>query len=169
MAAVLLKRAAAARRRVSCVATSTTLADGVVATSVPGALGRRATEVFVLPTHDRSRRYTAVPSTLKQTPSTALVQRDTLLLFVVTAVFVVCWLPFFLDNYGLPVHDDLRRMYTINDVVNPLIYSFVSPMFRSDVRRCYNDCCTWPAAGDVDSALHCPPAADDKEVHSQQT
>ncbi|KAK2189958.1 hypothetical protein NP493_92g02012 [Ridgeia piscesae] len=34
---------------------------------------------------------------------------------------------------------DVRRVYTINSVVNPFIYSFVSPMFRSDVRQFYRD------------------------------
>ncbi|KAI0230893.1 hypothetical protein LSAT2_018767 [Lamellibrachia satsuma] len=118
MAAILLRRTRAARRQVGGIWMTRTRADGVSSIE-----------------------------TVRQT-KVAQAQRGTLILFVVTVVFVLCWLPFFLktyglpisaETYGLPISAELKRMYTINSVVNPFIYSFLSPMFRSDVRQFYRE------------------------------
>ena len=119
MAVLLIKRSRTAHRQVNVVATTRSSAEAVATTStMPTSFGRSAG---------------ATPLNVLQA------QRGTLVLFVVTAVFILCWLPFFLKNYGLSIPDDVRRVYTINSVVNPFIYSFVSPMFRSDVRQFYRD------------------------------
>ena len=118
MAAILLKRARAASRQVGGIAMTRTRTDGVSSNSAQNATGK--------------------PATATQTKA-AQAQRGALTLFVVTVVFVLCWLPFFLKAYGLPISAEVKRMYTINSVVNPFIYSFLSPMFRSDVRQFYRD------------------------------
>ena len=118
MAAILLRRVRAARRSIGVIATTRTRADGVSSNPGPSVTGK--------------------PPTATQTKA-AQVQRGTLSLFVVTAVFVLCWLPFFMKTYGLPISAEVKRMYTINSVVNPFIYSFLSPMFRSDVRQFYRE------------------------------
>ena len=69
-------------------------------------------------------------------------RKDVLLMFVITLVFIVCWTPFQLKGLvELPVSADLKRVYTINSVVNPFIYSFISSMFRGDVRLFYRKMC----------------------------
>ena len=61
--------------------------------------------------------------------------KDITLLFIITVVFFVCWLPHWLSESGLDVPKDVRRIYILNSVVNPFIYSAVSRMFRDDVRQ----------------------------------
>ena len=118
MAVILLRRGRAARRRVGGIAMTRTRADGV--SSNPGP------------------SFTGKPETVTQM-KTAQAKRGILSLFVVTAFVVLCWLPFFLKTYGLPISAEVQRMYTINSVLNPFIYSFLSPMFRSDVRQFYRE------------------------------
>ena len=118
MAAILLRRTRAARRQVGGIWTTRTRADGVSSMFGPNATGK--------------------PKTVRQT-KVAQAQRGTLILFVVTVVFVLCWLPFFLKTYGLPISAEVKRVFVINSVVNPIIYSFLSPMFRSDVRQFYRE------------------------------
>ena len=59
------------------------------------------------------------------------------LLFVITVVFVACWLPTWLSTVGVNVSNDLTRVYVVNSVVNPFIYGVASAMFREDVRQLY--------------------------------
>ena len=61
--------------------------------------------------------------------------KDITLLFIITVVFFACWLPYWLAESGLDVPSDVRRIYILNSVVNPFIYSAVSRMFRGDVRQ----------------------------------
>ena len=127
VAVILLKRMKAARRQVDVVAMTRSSADAVA-----------ATELNVLSTRIRTFNNGVAPSTAKVMNSVNA-QRSTLVLFVVIAVFVLCWLPFFLRQYGLVVYIELKRLFTINSVVNPFIYSFLSPMFRNDVRQFYRE------------------------------
>ena len=57
------------------------------------------------------------------------------LLFVVTVVFVACWLPIWLAYIGVPVPKALQSVLVFNFVANPYIYSAASPMFRKDARQ----------------------------------
>ena len=59
------------------------------------------------------------------------------LLFVVTLVFLLCWLPQFLHIAGVSVPFSVRLMLILNSCLNPFIYSVASAMFRHDVRDCY--------------------------------
>ena len=71
-----------------------------------------------------------------------------LLLFVITALYIVCWTPFWLYSIGFPVNVQLSRLYFLQPVANPLVYSFISPIFRDLVRQFFletrnklNRCC----------------------------
>ena len=57
------------------------------------------------------------------------------LLAIITVVFVAFWLPEWLSAVGVDVHDDVRRSFVLNSVVNPFIYSVISEMFREEVRE----------------------------------
>ena len=59
------------------------------------------------------------------------------LLFVITVVFVVCWLPTWLHIMGFNVSKDVAHIFVLNSVVNPFIYGVASAMFREDVRQFY--------------------------------
>ena len=59
------------------------------------------------------------------------------LLFTITAVYILCWMPVWLHYAGLSVPWETYGVFLINAVVNPFIYSVVSAMFRSDVMIVY--------------------------------
>jgi len=124
MAVILLKRMRSARRQIGAVAMTSTSTEVVAITSMSTTASMSA----AIP------KTTAGPVAAAKPSKAAQAQRGTLVLFVVTAVFILCWLPFFLKNYGLPITDQFKRVFVINSIVNPFIYSFLSPMFRSDVR-----------------------------------
>ncbi|KAI0236737.1 hypothetical protein LSAT2_012722 [Lamellibrachia satsuma] len=73
----------------------------------------------------------------KQTKTSANVA----LLFIVTIVFVFCWLPPSLDSMVAPIPDGMQRLFVVNSVVNPLIYGVASAIFREDVRQLYRKTC----------------------------
>ena len=57
------------------------------------------------------------------------------LLFIISIVFLACWVPQWLSDVGIHVKSYLRGMFVLNSVVNPFIYSAVSAMFHHDVRQ----------------------------------
>ncbi|KAK2175521.1 hypothetical protein NP493_721g01006 [Ridgeia piscesae] len=140
MAVLLLMRTKTARRRVGVVpltqAGSTSLAStsGKMSAGVvtPGSAVSELAALGV-PTGKVS-----APAT-RSSPTATQAQRGTLLILVITAVFVVFWVPFFLMMCGLPIPRGATRVFTINSVVNPFIYSFLSPMFRSDVVQFFRE------------------------------
>ena len=134
MAVILVKRMKAARRQVDVVSMTESIAETIATTLTSTSKPTAISHVVDLPTTSRSPANAVAPMAAKKTKA-AQVQRGTLVLFVVTAVFIVCWLPFFLKNYGVPISEHVKRVFVINSVVNPFIYSFLSPMFRSDVRQ----------------------------------
>ena len=69
------------------------------------------------------------------TAKNAKTYKSVLLMFLVTVVFNVCWLPQSLMLVGVFVSDKLRFTFLVNSGVNPFIYSAVSSRFRSDVRQ----------------------------------
>ena len=62
-----------------------------------------------------------------------------LLLFVITALYIVCWTPFWLYSIGFPVNVELSRLYLLHPVINPLVYSFMSSTFRDLVRPFFRE------------------------------
>ena len=69
------------------------------------------------------------------------IQRTTLksiyLLFTITMVFLLSWMPRWLTYVGLKVPRYAKRVFYINSVVNPFIYGVMSRMFRVDVQHLY--------------------------------
>jgi len=63
------------------------------------------------------------------------VYKDLMLLFIITAVFVACWTPVWLQIAGVYIPHIPKGTVILNSAVNPFIYSVISKMFRSDVRR----------------------------------
>jgi len=63
--------------------------------------------------------------------------KNMFLLFIITFVFVVCWMPTWLDAFGISVTFEVTRLYVVNSVINPFIYGIASAMFREDVRQFY--------------------------------
>ena len=61
--------------------------------------------------------------------------KSVLLLFIITAVFIAFWMSQWLSDVGFRIPSTAKRMYILNSVVNPFIYSAVSGMFRDDVRQ----------------------------------
>ena len=78
---------------------------------------------------------------LSRIPKTNAKQANTYkrvsVLFINTVVFLICLLPLWLNSVGLHVPPDVQRMFLLNSVVNPFLYSVVSRMFREDVRQFY--------------------------------
>ena len=74
---------------------------------------------------------TSTKSTHKKQVKTC---KDVSVLFIITAVFVSCWLPRWLSDLKFSIPREVVRMYYLNSVVNPFIYTVVSRMFRDDVR-----------------------------------
>ena len=56
------------------------------------------------------------------------------LLFIVTVVFISCWLPQWISGIGISVPQEVKRVFILNSVLNPFIYGVVSAMFREDVQ-----------------------------------
>ena len=59
------------------------------------------------------------------------------LLFIITFVFVVCWIPSSLDSMGFSIPREVQLLFILNSVVNPFIYGVASAMFREDAREFY--------------------------------
>jgi len=60
------------------------------------------------------------------------------MLFVVTVVFIVTYLPAFLMALDIvPYSMVVFYMYFANNVANPVIYSFMNPNFREDTKRLF--------------------------------
>ena len=66
-------------------------------------------------------------------------QSRLLLLFVVTAVYIACWLPFWLYSVGVAMPHQLSQVYVLHPFVNPMIYIIMSSMFRGLVREFYRN------------------------------
>ena len=66
--------------------------------------------------------------------------KNVFLLFVITLVFIACWMPrwvAFSGKVNWRVTSLMKRIFFVNSVVNPFIYGVASAMFREDVRQFY--------------------------------
>ena len=61
--------------------------------------------------------------------------RGVSLLFIISVVFIACWMPQWLSDAGFHIPSGIQRVFILNSVVNQFIYSAVSGMFRDDVRQ----------------------------------
>ena len=109
LAVIKMKRMKAARRRVDVFSMIRSSAEAVAtcSTSTLTSNPTTTTQVTVSPTPSRANGNAVAPSAIKLTKAVQA-KRSTLLLFVVTSIFVVCWLLFFLKNYGLPMTCEAR-------------------------------------------------------------
>ena len=89
---------------------------------------------------------TTIPGTMKSTfviSTTKTVAKQTTtvasvtLIFIITVVFIACFLPEWIHDTGIYIPVEMRRIYILNSVVNPFIYGVASAMFREDVRQFY--------------------------------
>ena len=81
---------------------------------------------------------TAVPYSNNATVTQVNVYKDVGLLFTITFVFVVCWIPTWLSYFKVTLSRDITHIFMLNSLLNPFIYSIVSAMFRNDVRLFYH-------------------------------
>ena len=77
---------------------------------------------------------TAVPYSNNATVRQVNVYKDVGLLFTITFVFVVCWIPKWLSYFKVTLSRYITHIFMLNSLLNPFIYSIVSAMFRNDVR-----------------------------------
>ena len=77
----------------------------------------------------------SVPPNNKKVANRDSTYRNVVLLFIISVVFIACWLPEWIDSMGIYIPGDVRRVFVLNSVVNPFIYSLASAMFREDVRQ----------------------------------
>ena len=77
----------------------------------------------------------ATNTTRTTTAKTVKAFKGVPLLFIITVVFIACWLPVWLSYIGVPVPVALRSLLVFNFIANPYIYSAASPMFRKDARQ----------------------------------
>lgn len=88
--------------------------------------------IGMLQANGRSRRSSKADTTFLANMKTAA------MLFVVTVVFVVTYLPAFLMVLDLiPYNIIVFYMYFANNFANPVIYSFMNQNFRSDLRKIF--------------------------------
>ena len=123
LAVTMLVNRRTARRNVGVVATSPV--PGTSAVSTVTTKGTTITDVT-------SRKHKSGITTTK-----AKEAKNVSLLFIITVVLLACWMPYWLYKAGMHVPPYLKRVFFLNSVVNPFIYSAVSGMFRDDVRQFY--------------------------------
>ena len=81
----------------------------------------------------------AVANSSKTSAKQTHVYKGMTLLFTITIVFVVCWMPLWLSFAGVYVPKNLRATFFFNSAINPFTYCVVSKMFRKDVQQFYHD------------------------------
>ena len=82
--------------------------------------------------------HTGGPGHVPTTTATQInIYKSVWLLFTITFVYILCWMPVWLRLAGLSVSGEICGVLVLNAVVNPFIYSVVSAMFRSDVKIVY--------------------------------
>ncbi|KAK7471589.1 hypothetical protein BaRGS_00035752 [Batillaria attramentaria] len=57
------------------------------------------------------------------------------MLFICTLIYIVTWLPFWMDVFGLTDNLVFRYTFLLGHVTNPLVYSAVNAKVRAEVRR----------------------------------
>ena len=85
---------------------------------------------------------TTIPGAVKSTCATTKTvakQSTTVasvtMIFVITVVFIACFLPEWIHHTSIQIPVEVRRLNILNSVVNPFIYGVASAMFREDVRQ----------------------------------
>ena len=130
----MLQKARDARRHVGALNETHSPISGP---SVTPNVNTVASSTTTADTTARTKKPTLRMNVSKTTANQANSYKDLLLLFTITIVFLACWMPVWLSFAGLYVSVELQKMYILNSLVNPFIYSVVSAMFRDDMRLFY--------------------------------
>ncbi|KAI0212106.1 hypothetical protein LSAT2_002997 [Lamellibrachia satsuma] len=133
IAVTMLKRMKTARTRVGV--------QNVTQSAQPGT-SSVSTNVNAFPmAHKTSQKHqqSTVSDVSKVSANQTKTYKSVLVLFTVTVVFIVSWLPTWLSFTGMYVSKTMQRAFLLNSSINPFIYSAVSAMFRNDVRQFYRD------------------------------
>ena len=137
MAVTMLMKVRTARRNVG-VASSTPVPGPSTVTTVTTVASNDVATADVT-----SSKNNSVSVIKKTTANQKTTYRFVMVLVIITLVFVACWTPLWLSDFGFAVPRELRPMYILNSVVNPFIYSVMSGMFRDDVRLFYRQVRSW--------------------------
>ena len=133
MAAILLRNARRSRNRVDDFSGTDSVYPGHSSTSrsvpVISSIGAKANTVSL----SRSA-VNALTIRNSHVTSDAKTYKNVSLLFIVTVVFIACWLPRWLSFFGLSFAVGVQQMFLLTFGINPFIYSVASDMFRADVR-----------------------------------
>ncbi|KAI0229964.1 hypothetical protein LSAT2_019632 [Lamellibrachia satsuma] len=137
MAVTMLMKVRTARRNVG-VARGTPVPGPSTVTTVATVASKNVATADVT-----SSKNSSVSVFKKTSANHAITYKFVTVLFIITAVFVACWTPQWLSDVGFAVPPQPKRMYMLNSVVNPFIYSAMSGMFRDDVRLFYRRVRSW--------------------------
>ncbi|KAI8795257.1 CCKAR [Biomphalaria glabrata] len=122
------------RKRTSCY-TSTNCPETVAEETQLTHLNGTATETVLLKAHTEKMSTAMMDRALYANIKTAA------MLFVVTVVFVISFLPSWLMGLKLlPFSYIAFYMFYINNVVNPIIYAFMNRTFRDDLVQLLRSC-----------------------------
>ena len=94
-------------------------------------------------THTSTSRNNAATAHVINTSNQTKTYKTISLLFIITIVFVACWLPYALYNVGLSIPAAVRRLFVLNSLLNPFIYGVASAtlylvLVMSEVLKLYN-------------------------------
>ena len=129
MAMTMLMKVRAAHRNTG-VACGTLLPGSASVTTVTAELNNSR------PPSDVTSHKIYPESVVKSIPvKPAKTYKGVSLLFIITAVFIGCWMSQWLSDVGFRIPSTAKHLYFLNSVVNPFIYSAVSGMFRDDFRQ----------------------------------
>ena len=67
-------------------------------------------------------------------------KRTAKMLFLCTVIYIVTWLPFWFDIFGLTDSLILRHMFFIGNSTNPIVYGIVNEQVRRAFKRLFCDC-----------------------------
>ncbi|XP_076448432.1 uncharacterized protein LOC143285104 [Babylonia areolata] len=108
------------------------------------------------PVHEAPPKFTRTTSVASSALGKRINSRTTLMLFVLTAVFVVNFLPYLVMEVTLAVAPGsslwradsnllyiLFRSYYLNSAVNPVVYSLCSAKFRYECRELFRNLRSW--------------------------
>ena len=145
MAAALLKKVRASRKQVGVLSVTPSSLEGTSRTVIaavdtvcsndPGP-SNISTMVKGNVHHGATKSVAAIAtSNIKTNQAKAI--RNVMMLFIITIVFIACWVPIWLMQMGVYISEAVRRSMIANSVVNPFIYGVASAQFREDVRQFY--------------------------------
>ena len=84
-----------------------------------------------------SYKHSSKPGAKRKAPIQQNTLRSIYLLFMITLVFLLSWMPRWVTYVGLEMPLYARRTFFLNSAVNPFIYGVMSRMFRVDVQQLY--------------------------------